>query len=60
VWSSYTRGGSTREYILARYSRTHFRNMVDINDDRALVDSGAGYLVLHKVMQSIYVAFALE
>ena len=35
-------------------SRTHFRNMVDINDDKDLMASGADYIVMHKVMWSIF------
>ena len=37
-------------------SRTNFRNMIDVCDDAALGASGAGYIVLHKVIQSIYLA----
>ena len=35
-------------------SHTHFRNMVDINDDKDLKASGADYIVMHKVMWSIF------
>ena len=36
-------------------SRTHFRNMVDIADDREVLRSRADYLVLHKLIHSIYI-----
>ena len=37
-------------------SHTHFRNMVDVCDDADLRGSDAAYIVLHKVIQSIYLA----
>jgi hypothetical protein len=35
--------------------RTHFRNMIDIADDSEVSRSHADYLVLHKIVQSIYI-----
>ena len=35
--------------------RTHFRNMIDISDDSEVLQSQADYLVLHKMVQSIYI-----
>ncbi|HUI45695.1 MAG TPA: hypothetical protein VLX29_00285 [Nitrospirota bacterium] len=35
--------------------RTHFRNMIDVADDSEVLHSQADYLVLHKMVQSIYI-----
>jgi hypothetical protein len=35
-------------------TKTHFRNMIDVADDWSLRESGAGYIVLHKSIESVY------